>query len=251
MSVAERVPLPDVVLPVSGLVVAVACWWGVTLALAIPPYVLPSPALVGARLAGNPGLYLSHAAETLEKVAVGGATGVASGFVLALVVSEVSLLRRAIYPYLVAARVLPKIAIAPILLIYLGVGFGTAVLFVALIVFFPVVVGTAAGLDRTPDAHLDLLRSVDADPIRTFLAVRLPHALPDVFAGVKQSVTLAVVGAVVAEWILSNDGLGSLILVASENVQVDVMLAALAVLLPMGLLLYGGVSLCYRAVAWQ
>jgi ABC-type nitrate/sulfonate/bicarbonate transport system permease component len=251
MSVAERVPLPDVVLPVSGLVVAVACWWGLTAAFALPPYVLPSPAAVGARLATNPELYLSNAAETLEKIAVGGVAGVATGFVLALVVSEVSLLRRAIYPYLVAARVLPKIAVAPILLIYLGVGFGTAVLFVALIVFFPVVVGTAAGLDRTPDAHLDLLRSVDADPIRTFLAVRLPHALPDVFAGVKQSVTLAVVGAVVAEWILSNDGLGSLILVASENVQVDVMLAALAVLLPMGLLLYGGVSLCYRAVAWQ
>ncbi|MFB6196449.1 MAG: ABC transporter permease, partial [Haloplanus sp.] len=96
-----------------------------------------------------------------------------------------------------------------------------------------------------------LLRSVDASPLRTFLAVRLPHALPDVFAGVKQSVTLAVVGAVVAEWILSDEGLGSLILIASENVQVDVMLAALVVLLPMGLALYGGVSLCYRAIAWQ
>lgn len=251
MSVASRVPFPDVVLPVSGLVAAVACWWGLTAVLALPPYVLPSPVAVGTRLAENPGLYLSHAVETLRKITIGGATGIATGFVLALVISEVSLLRRAIYPYLVAARVLPKIAIAPILLIYLGVGFGTAVLFVALIVFFPVVVGTAAGLNRAPDSHLDLLRSVDADPIRTFLSVRLPHALPDVFAGVKQSVTLAVVGAVVAEWILSNDGLGSLILVASENVQVDVMLASLAVLLPMGLLLYGGVSLCYRAVAWR
>jgi NitT/TauT family transport system permease protein len=251
MSVAERLPAPDVVLPVSALAVAVACWWALTVVLALPPYILPSPVAVGERLASNPGLYLSHAVETLRKIAVGGTAGVIAGFVLALLVSEVSLLRRAIYPYLVAARVLPKIAIAPLLLIYLGVGFGTAVLFVALIVFFPVVVGTAAGLDRTPEAHLDLLRSVDADPVRTFLAVRLRHALPDVFAGVKQSVTLAVVGAVVAEWILSNDGLGSLILVASENVQVDVMLAALAVLLPLGLVLYGGVALCYRAVAWQ
>lgn len=251
MSVAERVPLPNVLLPVSGLVAAVACWWALTVALALPPFLLPSPVAVGARLASNPDLYLSHAVETLRKIVVGGTAGILAGFALALVVGEVSILRRAIYPYLVAARVLPKIAIAPLLLIYLGVGFGTAVLFVALIVFFPVVVGTAAGLNRTPDAHLDLLRSVDADPVRTFLAVRLRHALPDVFAGVKQAVTLAVVGAVVAEWILSNDGLGSLILVASESVQVDVMLAALAVLLPMGLLLYGGVALCYRAVAWQ
>jgi NitT/TauT family transport system permease protein len=251
MSVADRVPAADVTLPVAGLVAAVAGWWAVTVAFAVPPFLLPAPTAVAARLAGNPGLYLSSAVETLRKVLVGGAVGVVAGFSIALLVATVPLLKRAIYPYLVAARVLPKIAVAPIFLIYFGVGFGTALLFVSLVVFFPVVVGTAAGLSRTPEAHLDLLRSVDADPVRTFLAVRLPHALPDVFAGLKQSVTLAVVGAVVAEWILSNDGLGSLILVASENVQVDVMLAALAVLLPIGLLLYGGVTLCYRAVAWQ
>jgi NitT/TauT family transport system permease protein len=251
MSVAERVPAAGVVLPLSALVAAVACWWALTVAFAIPPFLLPSPGAVAARLAGNPALYLANAAETLRKVLVGGAAGITAGFTLALVVWAVPVLKRAIYPYLVALRVLPKIAVAPVFLIYFGVGFETAVVFVAVIVFFPVVVGTAAGLDRTPEAHLDLLRSVDAGPLRTFLAVRLPHALPDVFAGVKQSVTLAVVGAVVAEWILSNDGLGSLILVASENVQVDVMLAALTVLLCMGLLLYGGVTLCYRAVAWQ
>ncbi|WP_435069136.1 ABC transporter permease [Haloplanus sp. C73] len=238
-------------LPLLGLAVAVGLWWALTVVFAIPPFLLPSPAAVVARLAGNPDLYLANAVQTLYKILIGGATGIAVGFTLALVVWAVPLLERAIYPYLVAARVLPKIAIAPVFLIYFGVGFETAILFVAVIVFFPVVVGTAAGLDRTPESHLDLLRSVDASPVQTFLAVRLPHALPDVFAGVKQSVTLAVVGAVVAEWILSNDGLGSLILVASENVQVDVMLAALTVLLAMGLCLYGGVALCYRAVAWQ
>jgi ABC-type nitrate/sulfonate/bicarbonate transport system permease component len=237
----------DALLPLAALVAAIALWWAVTAAIAIPPYLLPTPAAVAARLAGNPGLYLSSALVTLRKVLVGGAAGIAAGVAIALLVTAVPLLRRALVPYLVAARVLPKIAVAPVFLIYFGVGFDTAVLFVALIVFFPMVVGTAAGLSRTPEAHL--LRSVDAGPVQTFLAVRLPHALPDVFAGAKQSVTLAVVGAVVAEWILSNDGLGSLVLVASENVQVDVMLAALAVLLVMGLALYGGVTLCQRAVA--
>ncbi|MEF8856271.1 MAG: ABC transporter permease [Haloplanus sp.] len=251
MTVTRRVPFPGVVLPVSALIAAVAAWWALTVALAIPPFLLPSPPAVAARLAGNPDLYLRNAVTTLQKILVGGAVGITVGFSLALVVWAVPLLKRAVYPYLVAMRVLPKIAVAPIFLIYFGVGFETAVVFVSVIVFFPVVVGTAAGLDRAPDSHLDLLRSVDAGPVRTFLAVRLPHALPDVFAGVKQSVTLAVVGAVVAEWILSNDGLGSLILAASENVQVDVMLAALAVLLSVGLLLYGGVALCYRAVAWE
>jgi ABC-type nitrate/sulfonate/bicarbonate transport system permease component len=251
MSVADRVPIPDVTIPVAGLVVAVACWWVVVVAFAVPPVVLPSPPAVAARLVGAPELYLTHAVETLRKILVGGAVGVLSGFVLAIAVSTIPLLKRAIHPYLVAVRVLPKVAVAPVFLIYFGVGFGTAVLFVAVVVFFPVVVGTAAGLSRAPDAHIELLRSVDADPLQTFLSVRLPHALPDVFAGLKQSVTLSVVGAVVAEWILSNDGLGSLILTASENAQADVMLAALAVLLPVGLGLYAGVTLCQRAVAWE
>jgi NitT/TauT family transport system permease protein len=248
MSVADRVPAPDVTLPLGALVVAVALWWLVVAALDLPPFLLPSPPAVAARLAGNPSLYLSSALVTLRKILAGGVAGIAAGFCIALLVAAVPLLRRALLPYLVAARVLPKIAVAPVFLIYFGVGFDTAVLFVALVVFFPMVVGTAAGLSRAPDAHLDLLHSVDSGPLRLFLFVRLPHALPDVFASLKQSVTLAVVGAVVAEWILSNDGLGSLVLVASENIPDAGRHAALAALVSMGLLLYGGVALCQRLV---
>ncbi|MFB6107472.1 MAG: ABC transporter permease [Haloplanus sp.] len=251
MTPTERRPLSSVALPAAALVGAIAVWWAVTVAFAVPRFVLPPPTAVAARLVGNPALYVHHAVATLRKVLVGGVVGVVAGFAIALVVAFVPVLRRALYPYLVAARVLPKIAVAPVLLIYVGVGFVTAVAFVGLVVFFPMVISTAAGLDRAPRAQVDLLRSVDAGPARTFLAVRLPHALPDVFAGLKQSVTLAVVGAVVAEWILANDGLGYLVLVASENVQVDVMLASLSVLLAMGLGLYGVVALCQRRLTWQ
>src|SRR6056297_1298564 len=120
MSVADRVPASGVVLPLSALVVAVAVWWALTIALAIPPFLLPSPPAVAARLAGNPELYLTNAVTTLRKILVGGAVGIASGFTIALVVWAVPVLDRAIYPYLVAARVLPKIAVAPIFLIYFG-----------------------------------------------------------------------------------------------------------------------------------
>jgi NitT/TauT family transport system permease protein len=152
-------------------------------------------------------------------------------------------------PYLVAARVLPKVAVAPLLLLYIGLGFDTAVLFVALVAFFPMVVSTLAGVQRTPETQLDLMRSVDAGRLRTFLAVELPFALPDVFAGVKQSMTLAVVGATIAEWVVATEGLGYLILVASENVQPDVMLASLVVLVTIGLTLYGAVVALQRVVA--
>lgn len=249
MSVVDRVPRADVTLPVTALIVGVTGWWSVTAAGTVPPFVLPSPVAVVDRLLTRPELYLSNAIATLAKTLVGGVAGIVGGTVLAILVSWHRLLRRALHPYLVAARVLPKVAIAPLLLLYVGLGFQTAVLFVALVAFFPMVVSTLAGLQRVPEANRDLLRSVDAGRVRSFLAVEFPYALPDVFAGLKQSVTLAVVGATIAEWVVSTEGLGYLILVGSENVQPDVMLAALTVLVVIGLGLYGLVVVVQRVVA--
>ncbi len=237
-------------LPLGVLAVAVGLWWAATTVFGVPSFVLPSPVAVAARLAGNPGLYLRSAAATLEKLLVGGTVGIGAGFAIAVVVAHVPIVRRAVYPYLVAIRVLPKIAIAPLLLTYFGLGFHTAVVFVALVTFFPMVVSSVAGFERVPDRHQALLRTVDAGPVATFVRVRLPYALPDLFAGLKQSVTLAVIGAIVAEWVVATDGLGYLILLASENVTVDVMVAALVVLVALGLSLYGAVAAVQRRVSW-
>lgn len=246
----ERVHLSpaDAVFPAGALCAGVALWWAVTAVAAVPAFVLPPPDLVATRLVENPGLYAANARETLEKVVHGGAVGIASGVLLAGFLAYVPWFRRAVYPYLVTVRVLPKLAVAPLLLIYLGTGRATAVVFVALITFFPITLSTAAGLDRAPPEHRDLLRSVDAGTLARIRHVDVPHAMPDVFAGLKQSVTLAVVGAVVAEWIVADSGLGFLILLGSENVRADVMLAALAVLVIEGLLLYGLVVLAQRVV---
>ena len=238
----------DVLAPAVALAVGVLGWWAATTVGNVPAFLLPSPAAVAAQLLGNPALYAHNAAETLETVVRGGAVGVAAGFALALLVAYLPWFRTAVFPYLVAVRVLPKIAVAPLLLIYLGTGAETAVVFVALITFFPLVLNAAAGLERAPSAHRDLLRSVDAGPLERIVYVDLPYALPDVFAGLKQSVTLAVVGAVVAEWVIADRGLGFLILMGSENVRPDVMLAALAVLLALGLALYAAVVLVQRGV---
>jgi NitT/TauT family transport system permease protein len=246
MSVRESVSVGRTGVAALGVALGVVGWWAVVVTLHPPPYVLPSPASVAARLAGNPGLYLQNAAATVEKVLVGGSVGALAGLVLGTLVAHVDLLRDTLVPYLVALRVLPKIAVAPVLLIYFGLGFQTAVLFIALISFFPVTISTAAGFERTPGSHLDLLDSVAAGPFRTFLRVRVPYALPDVFAGLKQAAALAVVGAVVAEWLVSTNGLGYLILISSENIQTSVLLAALVVLLVVGLLVYAGVA----AVQW-
>ena len=251
MSVADRVRGGQAGLPLVALLAGVALWWAATVAFAVPPYLLPAPASVAERLAGRPGLYLSAAWVTTQRIAVGGGAGLVAGFGLAVGIVSVPWLRRAVLPYLVALRVLPKIAVAPVLLIYLGTGFTTAAVFVALVAFFPMVVSAAAGLDRVPDRHRDLLASVRADPVDGFLSVTIPFALPDLFAGAKQSVTLAVVGAVVAEWVVATDGLGALILLGVEDVQTDVVLAALLVLFALGLGLYGLVATVERRVTWE
>jgi len=250
--VSHSRPRPgDVLYPGGALVAFVFVWWAGAAVLAVPPFVLPAPGAVAARLAGNPNLFLESARHTLEKVLYGGLAGIVGGFVVAAVLANLPILRRAVYPYLVTVRVLPKVAVAPLLLIYLGTGTLTAAVFVALIAFFPMILSTAAGLDRTPAAHRDALATVDAPRIPRFVRVELPYALPDVFAGLKQSVTLAVIGAVVAEWVVADSGLGNLILLGSETLQTDLMLAALAVLVVLGLALYGVVALLQRRVSWD
>jgi NitT/TauT family transport system permease protein len=250
MTLVDRVPVNRVVLLVFTFALVLVVWWAATALGSIPPFVLPPPTAVVDRLIGRPHLYLESATATLAKVFVGGGLGIGIGLALALAMWTVPLFRRTIYPYLVAIRVLPKVAIAPVLLLYFGLGFDTAVMFVAAASFFPMVVSTTAGFERVPKRQRDLLRSVDAGPVRTTLAVDLPYALPDVFAGVKQSVTLAVVGAVIAEWVVSTEGLGYLVLIGSESVQPSIMLAALSVLIAMGVSLYAAVVALQRWLSW-
>lgn len=248
MTLVERIPAARVTLPVGSVFIAISIWWLAVTTFEVSPYLLPSPTAVWARLASKPALYLQNTAATVEKVLVGGAIGIGSGFGIAVAINYVPWLRRGLYPYLVTVRVLPKIAIAPVLLIYIGTGFTTAVLFVAVIAFFPMVVSTAAGLERVPHRYHEMLRTVNAGPLQRLLTVQLPYALPDVFAGIKQSITLAVIGAVVAEWVVSTEGLGFLVLFAFEDVQTDVVFAAVAMLFAVGLLFYGAVVGLQRLV---
>jgi NitT/TauT family transport system permease protein len=235
--------LPEWSYPVLALAGAVVLWAAFVSLLGVPPYLLPHPIEVARRLIGNPDLYLDAAVATTVKVLVGGAVGTLLGFLIGVAVGEIPPLWRAILPYLVVARVLPVVSLAPLLIIYFGVGFATGVGFVALMALFPMAISTAAGFRQTPDAALDLTRSVDASRLRVLFAVRLPYAAPDVVAGLRQSVTLAVVGAVLAEWFVSDGGLGYLILLAAESIRPDIMLASLSLVFVIGFSLYGAVGL--------
>ena len=158
---------------------------------------LPPPSDVLTTLS-SPGLFVAAGYATGKKLLVGWLLGAGVGIALGVCIRLVPWLRTVLYPYLVGVRVMPQIAVAPLLLVWFGVSFEAAAVVVALSTFFPLAVGTVDGLAATPNEHVELLRSVDAPRWREVLFVRFRHAVPSLFAGVKLSVVTALVGTVIA-----------------------------------------------------
>jgi NitT/TauT family transport system permease protein len=177
---------------------------------------------------------------------VGFVIGVAVGVGLAIPITYSMVARNALYPLIVASQAVPKVAIAPLLVVWLGLGVTPKLAVVALMVFFPVVVTAAEGFSSVDRNLLDLLRSVHASEWQIFRRVRLPHAMPQLFSGLKIGITLAVVGAVVGEWVGADSGLGYLILHANTLLDTTLLYAALAVLVAMGVVLFILVEIAER-----
>jgi NitT/TauT family transport system permease protein len=178
----------------------------------------------------------------------GFALSIAIGTPLAVVIVYSPLLRRAIYPLLVVAQAVPKVAIAPVLLLLLGAGEVSKVVVAFLVAFFPVVVDTATGLAATPPELLDLSRSHRASALKIFAKVRFPMALPFFFSGLKVAVTLAVIGAVVGEFVGSDKGLGYVFLSATSYWKSNLAFGAMGILALLAVGLFGLVELVERLV---
>ena len=191
--------LGAVVLPILGMVVLVAIWWLAVLAFHIQPFLLPTPPQVAQVFVDAPGEMLGHlrasAFETLE----GYGLAVLAGLAIALAVAGSRTIDRMFTPLLVAANAVPKVALAPLVIIWFGLGQVSRVVLVFLVCFFPIVVSAVAGFTTTPVELAELARSLSASRRQTFLKVRVPGALPQIFVGLKVAVGLAVIGATVAE----------------------------------------------------
>jgi NitT/TauT family transport system permease protein len=160
--------------------------------------------------------------------------------------------RQTLYPLIVASQAVPKVAIAPALVAWLGLGMAPKLVVVATMVFFPVVVTAAQGFSSVDRSLLDLLRSVDASRWQVFRQVRFPHALPHIFAGLKIGITLAVVGAVVGEWVGASEGLGYVLLQANTQLDSTLLFAAMFVLIAMGIVLFVLIEVAERLlVPWR
>ena len=251
-AIVPRVLRPAMWLPlVVMLVVLGAAWtWGAHRF----PYLLPPLRAVGASLTGNPAYYLKNAGVTLEEAAGGLAIGFVAAFAVGVLISELPVARRAILPIAVVLNVTPIVAIAPTLVVAFGFGPAPKIVITALICFFPILINTATGLRSVPSQILQVYQSIAASRLEVLAYLRVPSALPFIFAALRIAFPLSVTGAVIAELTAAGSaaGLGTVISTASSSNQLAVVYAAIFVLAVMGALLLLLVTIIERrALRWH
>jgi NitT/TauT family transport system permease protein len=227
--------------------------WEIVVRLAgIPAYILPPPSQILADLWRRLPRLATAAMYTLQPMVLGFLSAVIFGVALALVIAFSRRLEGIVYPLLVFFQIIPKIAIAPLFIIWFGFGLTPKVLLVFLLSFFPVVVSAITAF-RSVDADIvDLARSTGASRLRTFWKVQLPHALPTLFTGFKVAAALSATAAVVAEFVASDNGLGFLLLEYNGALDTSMTFATIIVLSALGLALYGIVEMIeHFAIPWH
>src|SRR5215813_13753340 len=195
---------------------ALVAWQLASSVFSIPAFILPSPLAILQRAARSPGVLAFHALVTLQEVVVGFLLAVLLSIPLGMLIVSSRLLERLVYPLLVAFQAIPKVALAPILVIWFGFGLTSKVTLAFVTAMFPIVINTVVGMARTPPEMIHLMRSLGASGLQIFLKVRLPAAAPHIFGGFKVGITLAMVGAVVGEFIAADRGLGYSLLIANS-----------------------------------
>ena len=243
---------PNLAVPTLAIVTVLALWAAIVRLFEIPDYLLPAPQDVAARIIKEWPLLWKHGAYTLMSVLTGFAASVVIGVPLAFAIVLSRSMERVAMPFLVMSQTIPKVAIAPILVVWLGFGILPKIAIVFLISFFPIVVSTVVGLKSVESDMIDLVRSMGARTTKIMLRVRGPSALPQMFAGFKIAVCLAVVGAIVGEFVGSDRGLGFLLLTSTGSLDGTLVWSALFVLIAMGISLFAIVSKLERlAIPWH
>jgi len=237
-------------LPVALAAVAFVVGWRLLVLVGgYPTYLLPAPETVFARFvrAWSEGTMAPHFAATMSEIAAGFVVGALLAVLIGYLLARSPLAEKLLSPYLVAAQATPILALAPLLVLWFGTGLASKVLICALIVFFPVAVATMVGIRSVDGRLLELGRSLRASRRQVFRHLELPAALPSIFGGMRVGVTLAVIGAVVAEWAGADRGLGVLINLARGSLfDTPLMFAALLTIAGIGVVLYVGVLLVER-----
>ena len=235
--------LRGIALPLA-LAAIVLVGWQLAVTLGhIPPVILPSPVSITEYIIDRYDILLMHAIPTTLESAAAFVLATLLGIALAIIITYSQIAREALYPNLVFFQLIPKIALAPLFIIWLGIGSQSRIAFSVFIAFFPVVIATTAGFASVDKGMLRLCRSLTASEWQIFTSVRFPAALPHIFSGMKIAITLAIIGVIIGEFITAQAGLGYLIIFATARADTEISMAAIVVLCICGLLLYGLVAL--------
>jgi len=248
----QRVLLSAWMRPILLIVILLVLWDVAIRVFRIPPYLIPAPEAVVKQLYLEWPKLWREALVTTYATLGGFALSIAFGIPMALLIAYSRTIESFVYPLLVFSQSVPKIAIAPLFVVWFGFGIIPKIICAFMLGFFPVVVSTVMGFKSVDPDMLDLARSMKASRLATFMRISLPQALPSIFAGLKVSVTLAVVGAVVGEFVGSNSGIGYLLQIANGNFDLPLMFAALTVLSAIGVILFVAVDVVeHLMIPWH
>jgi NitT/TauT family transport system permease protein len=228
----------------ASLVAGVFAWWAIAHFSGVPAYILPTPGAVVRRaieLFGANALQI-HIAQTVAEVIQGGLLGTVIGIVLAMTFAHVRWIRKLLMPLIVVAQVTPKISIAPLIVLWLGLGIGSKITLVVLVVFYPVLINMLSRLSSLPSTLKDLAAITGMGPIRRALKIELPFSLPALAAGLKLGLLQGVTAAVIGEFIGAQAGLGYLEKQAQDNADIRLVIIAILLLCLLGYVLYAIVT---------
>jgi putative hydroxymethylpyrimidine transport system permease protein len=227
-------------------------WQAIVMLWNIPPYLLPSPSQVFLTLYQQFNLIATEAIPTVMETFLGFFFGILFGCIAGIVIAFFRPLRLWFWPLLIISQAIPTFAIAPLLVVWLGYGLASKIATTILMIFFPITSALYDGLQRTNPGWLDLAKTMNASKWRLFCTIQFPAALPSLASGIRIAAVAAPIGAIIGEWVGSSRGLGYLMLNANARMQIDMMFAALIVIVTLAMVLYFCVDKSLRLlIRWQ
>jgi NitT/TauT family transport system permease protein len=234
--------------PLVALVVILGVWYLTIAIFDISPFLIPPPHVVAQEFLANWEILLQNGWVTMVEALGGLGLSILIGVILAVLIAEIPPFSRAVMPWLVMSQAVPKVAIAPLFVIWFGFDLTPKIVVAFFISFFPVVISTASGLRSVSPEEVDLFRTISRRRWPLYRHLKIPRALPQFFDGVKVGTTLALIGAVVGEFISAQEGLGYMVLIANRNLQTSLMFAIFVALSFIGIVLFYAVVLVERLV---
>jgi NitT/TauT family transport system permease protein len=241
-----------IIMPLGVLCVGLLLWHLAVTVMRVPPILLPGPLAVLGSIIAERDILLEAAAYTVSEIVLASLIAVAAGFVTAVIIAMSPPIRRTVFPYILMTQVVPKVALAPILIAWFGIGMQSRLVLAFLIAYFPMVINTLAGLLGTSDASLRYARSLAASRWQILVKVQLPSAVPAIMSGIKITTAVAVIGIVVGEFIATDRGLGKIVIESGAVMDTSLTIAATFAIGCIGLLLLGILEVAEkRIVYWQ